>query len=432
LSFNARLEWEEKMINRKVRALIISLVTMMAVISSSVACTQSSPSSVPAPTTSAAPANTVAPATSSGSASAGAPIKVGVLNSLTGTDAINSPGIKAALEYRLDQYGGQVAGRKVQIIMEDDATDPVTGMDKVKKLMQSDNVDVVMGGANGGVAGAAANFLKQSETPLILFMPKSPSLLTLNAKNVIIPYGLSVGNGYRSGLYATQKLGYKTTAILYEDFIGGQENYEGAKAGFETGGGKVVQNMPVKPGTADFGPYLSTLNKVDCIIFWFTPLLTQRFVAQYNATGLKMPLILTNCSVFGTKALEDSGDKAAGMIGIDMYTPLIDTPINKTYVENFTKKYGLAALTTISLSADVCLTLYLEAVKTTGGNTSLAKINEALHSIKIETPSGTLSITPNGLGKGDLYILKASKLDNGSYAWTVMDKLSQVVFEVPK
>jgi len=35
-----------------------------------------------------------------------------------GENAILGPGLKAALEYRLEQVGGQVAGRKLELIIE--------------------------------------------------------------------------------------------------------------------------------------------------------------------------------------------------------------------------------------------------------------------------------------------------------------------------
>jgi branched-chain amino acid transport system substrate-binding protein len=422
------------MSNRKCAVSVIVLILAVALIILP-ACAQSAPSPAPAKSSAPAPATPAAPvsagAPTSTSAASGAPIKIGVIMSLTGLDAMNSPGIKAALDYRPAQYGGQVAGRKIQIIIEDDASDPVTGMDKVKKLMQSDNVDVIMGGTNGAVAASVVNYMKQFPTPVLLHQPKSPTILNMAASNIFLPFGTNAASSYYAGFYASQKAGHQSAVLTYEDFIGGQELISGAKTGFEKGGGKVVQQMAIKSGTADFSPYISTINQADCVIFWFTPLLTQRFLAQYFAAGIKMPLTICNTSVLFPKTLEDIGEKTIGITGVDNYTSVIDNPLNKTFVADISQKYGFQALTTMAVSADVNLLLYLEAVKATGGDTSPAKINEALHSVKVDTEAGTFSLTANGLGKADLYILKVIKGPAG-FSWQVIDKFSQVVLDAPK
>lgn len=393
----------------------------------------------PAPTTSSptkpvsspSPAPAVPTATATAPSSAAAPIKIGVLMSLTGPDAILSPGLKAALEYRVDQYGGQIAGRKIQVIIEDDATDPVTGTDKLRKLLQSDNVDVVMGATNGAVAGSVTNFMKQLSTPLLLFMPKSKTILDLGSSRIYLPFGTNAGAGYYSGLYAAQKLGYKTAAVAEQDMIGGVEFVDGSIAGFQKGGGSIVQNQTIPVTTADVSPYLTAMKQADCVIFWFNPVLSQRFVSQYYQAGLKMPLVIAYTSVLSPQLLSAIGDKSAGIVGTDMYTSLIDTPANKTFVDAFTKKYGAAALSSNTVGTDICVTLYLEAVKSTGGDTSSDKINNALHKIKVDTEAGTFSFNATGLGIADLYLLKSAKLDSG-FGWSVLDKYPQVELGVPK
>jgi branched-chain amino acid transport system substrate-binding protein len=418
------------------RAFSILVIIAVVIILVSSGFTGCASQSSPAPSTSApSSAKTPAPATTapaSKPAAEAAPIKVGVLISLTGTDAVNSPGQQASLQYRLDQAGGQVAGRKIQLIIEDDATDPVVAGDKVRKLLQSDNVDVVMGGMNSVVAGTATNMMKTIQTPLILFMPKSKTILDLGANNFYLPFGTNLGTGYYSGLYASQKLGFKTATVIHQDMVGAMEFVNGSIAGFEKGGGTIAQKQAIPSTTADFSPYLSTMKQADTVIFWFVPLLAQRFVTQYFSAGLKMPLSIAYTSVMSPKLLSDIGDNVIGMVGPDMYTNLIDTPANKEYVANFNQKYGADKLSSMSVGSDICLSFYLEAVKATNGDTSPAKINEALHKAKVNTQAGTFSFTPAGLGIGDLYMLKAVKVSTGVYGWSPFDKYAQVALDAPK
>lgn len=364
------------------------------------------------------------------SAAPQSPIKMGAILHMTGENAILGPGLKAALEYRIEQFGGQAAGRKLELIIEDDATNPTVSVDKARKLVEQDKVDVVLGPVHGGAAPAVANFLTASKTPHIIFMPKSIRILGFGGGNIFLPLGTLRSLGYYIGLYAYDKLGYRTATAAVEDFVSGQEFVGGAIDAFQSKGGKVIQTQPIKPGTLDFSPNIAAMKQADAVFFWFTPVLAQRFVSQYYAAGKTMPLVIPNCTVLFPKSLKEIGEKSIGIVGSGPYTSLIDTPLNKTYVENFMKKYN-SVPTAEGVSADIALTMYVEAVKATGGDTSSAKIIEALKKIKVETPAGAFSFRSDGLGIGDLCIMKVTKLPD-RLDWAVADKYSQIELDVPK
>ena len=391
------------------------------------------PSSAPPPATTPAtqappPATSAPPPPPSSTTAAKPSIKIGAILHLTGENAILGPACKNALEYRLEQAGGQAAGRKIELMVEDDGTDPVKSVDKARKLVESDKVDVILGPVHGACAPAVANYLTASKTPHLIFMPKSIGILKPGG-NEFLPFGTLAGTGYPLGLYAYDKLGYRTATVAVEDFVSGLEFVGGMTKAFQKRGGTIIQTQPIKPGTMDFSPNLAAMKDADACFFWFTPVLAQRFVAQYYAAGLKMPLVIPNATVLFPKSLGEIGTKSIGMIGSASYTSLIDTPMNKSYVEAFAKKYGMPPMAE-GVSADVCLTMYLEAVKATGGDTSFTKISDALHKVKADTPAGTYSFTAEGLGIGDLYIINVTQLPD-RLDWSVVDKYSQMPLDVP-
>jgi ABC-type branched-subunit amino acid transport system substrate-binding protein len=142
-----------------------------------------------------------------------------------------------------------------------------------------------------------------------------------------------------------------------------------------------------------------------------------------------MPLVIPNATVLFPKSLAEIGEKSVGIVGSATYSSLIDTPMNKSYVEAYSKKYNAVPMAE-GISADVCMTMYLAALKATDGDSSSAKINAALLKVKVETPAGTYSFNPNGLGIGDLYIIKVTKLAD-RLDWAVADKYSQITLDVP-
>jgi branched-chain amino acid transport system substrate-binding protein len=391
-------------------------------------CSATTPTPSPAPASSAKPVPATTPAATSASTT-GAPIKIGALLQVTGSGATEGPVEKRALEFRLEQIGYQVAGRQIQLVIEDDASDTTVGLDKARKLVQFDKVDVLLGPVDGGIAFGVGNFMKTVGIPMLPHQPKDFGVSKLG-NNIFLPSGTGQGVSYPIGLYANSKLGYKTAVIIYNDMTAAGQFTDGMTAGFTKNGGTIVQKIPVKTGTLDFAPYLSSMQTADIVLFWFILEDSQRFLQQYFATGLKMPLASGISSILPSRNLQTIGDKTIGILAPTGYTNLIDTPVNKSYVDAFLKKYSILPEET-GIGLDIALSLYLEAVKATAGDATPAKIIDALYKVKADTPSGTRSLSPDRIGIGDLYIAKVVKVSD-RYDWSVVDKTSQIVIDMPK
>ena len=75
-----------------------------------------------------------------------APLKIGFLNSFSKSfAALGNANVNAMIMY-FEQNGMVVAGRKIEIIKEDDEINPQIGLQKLKKLVESDKCDIVCGG----------------------------------------------------------------------------------------------------------------------------------------------------------------------------------------------------------------------------------------------------------------------------------------------
>src|SRR5919109_124497 len=89
-----------------------------------------------------------------------APIKLGNLNSFTGAIAYAAENNLNGMSLYFDSIGWQIAGRKVEIIKEDDQFNPQVGLQKAKKLIESDKVDLLVGIQASNVALAVLNYAK--------------------------------------------------------------------------------------------------------------------------------------------------------------------------------------------------------------------------------------------------------------------------------
>src|ERR1035438_1622046 len=92
-----------------------------------------------------------------------APIRVGILNSFTGVVAYAAENNLNGMSLYLDSINWTIAGRKIELIKEDDQFNPQVGLQKAKKLVESDNVDLLVGVQASNVALAVLNYMKQQK-----------------------------------------------------------------------------------------------------------------------------------------------------------------------------------------------------------------------------------------------------------------------------
>jgi urea transport system substrate-binding protein len=78
----------------------------------------------------------------------GPTIKVGALNSLSGTMAISEVTVRHAIDMAVEQINGSggVMGKQIQLVGEDGASEPTVFAEKAEKLISSDCVAAVFGG----------------------------------------------------------------------------------------------------------------------------------------------------------------------------------------------------------------------------------------------------------------------------------------------
>ena len=99
-----------------------------------------------------------------------AEIKVGLITSMTG------PGASIGIPYSKGRAAGEVYkddvnGIKIKVEQLDDTSDPSTGTRDARKLIEQDNVDVLMGAGNTPITLAIVAVSREQKVPLIALVP---------------------------------------------------------------------------------------------------------------------------------------------------------------------------------------------------------------------------------------------------------------------
>ena len=345
------------------------------------------------------------------------PIKIGALISMTGFLADLGSRYKDGFNLALKEAGWEVAGRKVELILEDDGTMDVSGStEKAKKLVDSDHVCLVFTPIFQATLRAVLPYLETMKVPSISEFCSNWNLRKYQYHHSSL--GTGIEGCYELGLYAYNTLGFRTLTIMAEDSIA-PKNYVASTAwAFTNQGGTVIQKQYFPMGNTDFGPFMANLKKADAFLFFAPGNTPFQLIKQYHQFGIKMPILMAfDC--IGEQYLQQMGDDAVGIIGVIHYTQAIDTPANKKFIETYEKTYGRKP-DNIDFLGYTLMSLALSALKSTGGDTSPEKIQAALADVKYDSPAGPVSFGPTRWGMMTEYIFKIVK-ENNQYFYKILE-----------
>ena len=98
-------------------------------------------------------------------AAAEQPLKVGILLELSGPFGPSGTLVLHGFQYYLQKQGGKFGGRTVETVIEDTAGDPATAITKVKKLVEADHIDVLLGPLSSATGAAVKTYVIEQKLP---------------------------------------------------------------------------------------------------------------------------------------------------------------------------------------------------------------------------------------------------------------------------
>src|SRR5260370_3011024 len=158
----------------------------------------------------------------------GGPIKIGVLAPLTGVVAPGGREMVEGVQFYLGQVNNEMAGRKVELAIEDDASNPDTALQKARRLVEQGNCHMLIGNLLANTGLAVANYVKGTGTPYFIPIIASDDLTQRQRiKNVIRIAGYSASEfTHPLGDWAP-KQAYKEIATISQDYTFGHEQCGG-------------------------------------------------------------------------------------------------------------------------------------------------------------------------------------------------------------
>jgi branched-chain amino acid transport system substrate-binding protein len=352
------------------------------------------------------------------------PIKIGFLADLTGIAAQPAKDMVNGLTLYLDEIGNQMAGRKVEVIVEDTQARPDVTLTKLRKIVEHDRVHIVAGVLFGHLGYAMAPKVEEYRIPALVTVAASDDLTQrLKYRWVVRTGWASSQPSHPFGEYAAKTLGYKKVAVIGSDYAFAWEVVGGFQKTFEEAGGQVTQKLWVPLGAMDLAPYISKLRRdVDAVLTMVAGVSTLQFFKQYQDAGLtgKIPVIAGGPAV-DESLLPAMGDEVVGTVSPLIYSGALDTPANRRFVTAYRAKFGKVP----SYFAETNYTSgrwIHDAVKSLNGNVEDREaLLAALRKVEIpDAPRGAVKLDAAGNPIQNVYIRKVERNREGELQNTVM------------
>ena len=360
------------------------------------------------------------------------PIKIGVLNSITGPLAVNGTEINEGIKlYWEDEMSSQVAGRQVRLIVDDDEAKPDVGLTKTKKLTESDKVHMILGPVSSAVALAMREYVHERKVPLIITQATANSLTAERASPMIFRTAMSsYQQEAAGGWYVAAKLGHKRIVVVGLDYVAGQEQVEGFIKTFMESGGQSTEKVLMPLGAVDVAPYITRVQSkagdLDAVVAILWGPSAPQWLKAYQDYGLKgkLPLLALGETVNETY-LRTVGDAALGIVSWMPYATALDSAENKRFVQAFTKKFRKEPVYNNHLgylAAKACG----EAIKAVNGNVEdQPRFLDALRKVRFEAPGGAFRFDDKQNAIIPTYIRKVERV-GGKLQNSVIDAVQDI------
>ena len=328
----------------------------------------------------------------------GAPIKIGVVLPYTGVYAVLGESITQAMEMVFARENWTVAGRKIEMVKEDDDMKPPVGIRKTEKLIDSDKVDILTGPVHSGILMGMRDKVHNSKTILIVSNAGADAISRERCSKWIFRTSFSNWQPCQPMGGWVAKNVSKDVFLTAPNYQAGKDMMNAFKETFVPAGGKVVDEDYPKLGETDYAPYLTKIKQsgAKAVFAFFSGTDAVNFVKQFASFGLKQSIKLTGAGFLTEPdVLPAQGTSALGVITGHFYTPLLDNSVNHRFVKDFRDKYFGKMPDGFACQGFDTAEVIVRALKAVNGNTQdKDKLVSAIEKVEFDSPRGRFRFDP--------------------------------------
>ncbi len=335
-----------------------------------------------------------------------APIKVGIVTSMTGERALTGQYTKNGVLMAIEDINaaGGINGRKLEAVFEDDNGNDAGAVNAYNKLSGS-GVAVIVGPIYSNMDLAMEPSIKKAEIPTLVIgssndiaKRKNPWMFQARTNDAVSATALAK--------YAANQLKLKKIAILHEtdNFASGAAAV--AKKTLEDLGNPPVLVESYNGGDKDFTPVLAKIKATgaDGVLAWSQQVEAGLIMKQMKSLDLNVKLIGSNSYI--TKiAIDLAKENAEDVYSVADYVTTTPLPKGADFAKRYKAKYNIDSEFNSAMCYDA-VSLAAEALKK-ANSTEKNAVRQAMASIKdFVGVSTTFSFDENNVGGTGVWVVQ--------------------------
>ena len=350
------------------------------------------------------------------------PLRIGFITTLSTPAGYIGEDQRDAFKLAIDQEGGKLGGVPVEMVLEDDGLKPATGKQSAEKMLQ-EGIQLFTGINFSNVLMAAAPTILKKDA-FYVSLNAGPSVFAGKRcdKNYFVASFENTSLHAAAGQAANEQ-GIKNIVLLAPNYQAGRDALEGFKRLYK---GKVMAEIYTKLDQSDFSVELARVRDLapDAIYQFHPGGAGINFAKQYANSGLskQVPMFLPVFSM-DLRMIQATGNAAEGVYSTALWSPLLDVPESKQFVEDFKKAYGRVPTHYAALAYDTAL-LIASALKAVDGDLNRAdEFRAALQKADFKSVRGNFAFDTNHHPIQDYYLTRIERDADGNLMPKVLSKV---------
>lgn len=325
-------------------------------------------------------------------------LTVGVSDALSGGGAVYGMPQLRAVDLAIEEINGsggiQVGGDtyRIKTIAYDDKADPTEATNVVRKLLDRDNVKILLGFCCSASGGAVASFIGREDAVMLVGTAGARDITAAGNPNVFRTRPPGDYTGTAAGQYI-YKQGVRTLGVLAVRDVALFTQYrEALIKSFEQAGGKVVAVETFGGHDRDMTPQLTKLRGVKPDALFISGYVEQAAFAyrQSKELGITIPRYGFSGgseAQFLKVATNEQMEGVTDLIAVEFSVQALNTDNARRFAAAYKKKYNEEPTPNTAFAYDQVYVLR-DALKAAQSVTDTKKITAALRTIAV--PNGVL------------------------------------------
>ncbi|BCB97198.1 branched chain amino acid ABC transporter substrate-binding protein [Dissulfurispira thermophila] len=338
-------------------------------------------------------------------------IKIGIAGPMTGPQAKMGNDFRNGVAIAVEEWNskGGVLGKKIDIIIGDDQSDPKQAVSVANKLV-NEGVAGIVGHFNSSCSIPASDVYNRAGIPMITPASTNPQLTERGYRGIFRVCGRDDQQGKVAAIFAMNKLKIKKLAIIHDKTTYGQGLADEFKKNLSSAV-EIVYYGGITQGDKDFKTILTSIKEKKPEMIYFGGIYpeTGLLVKQSREISLNIPFMSGDGSI-DPKFIEIAGEKAAEGTYLTFSPDPKNIPAAKEFLEKYSVRFGDVG--PYSIYAYDAMNILLTAMKEAGTADGKVVI-EKLHSMEFLGALGKIRFTENGDITGSPYVIWVTK--NGKF-----------------